>query len=107
MGVLEQDTTIGVVQGAFGWSDVGSWDEVYRLSMKDGRNNVLEGNVVALNTTNSLVSGSSGRLISLVDIDNVIVIETDTSIMICHRGQAEDVRDLVDVLRRRQIAQHL
>jgi len=107
VGVLEHDATIGVVQGAFGWSDVGSWDEVYRLSMKDGRNNVLEGNVVTLNTTNSLVSGSSGRLISLVDIDNVIVIETETSIMICHRGKAEDVRDLVDVLRRRHIAQHL
>ena len=107
VGVLEQDATIGVVQGAFGWSDVGSWDEVYRLSMKDGRNNVIEGNVVALNTTNSLVSGSSGRLISLVDIDNVIVIETENAIMICHRGKAEDVRDLVDVLRRRQIAHHL
>lgn len=107
VGVLEQDATIGVVQGAFGWSDVGSWDEVYRLSMKDGRNNVLEGNVVALNTTNSLVSGSTGRLISLVNIDNVIVIETESSIMICHRGKAEDVRELVDVLRRRQIAQHL
>ncbi|MBL0321606.1 MAG: mannose-1-phosphate guanylyltransferase [Ignavibacteria bacterium] len=107
VGVLEKDTTIGVVEGSFGWSDVGTWDELYRMSMKDGKNNVIEGNVVTLHTTNCLVSGTTGRLIGIVDVDNLIVIETESSIMICKRGETENVRDLVDVLRRRHIAQHL
>jgi mannose-1-phosphate guanylyltransferase len=107
VGVLEQEPTIGVVQGSFGWSDVGTWDELYRLSMKDGKNNVIEGNVVALSATNCLISGSTGRLISVVDVDNLIVVETESSIMICKRGETEHVRDLVDTLRRRHIAKHL
>lgn len=106
VGVLERDSSIGVVEGAFGWSDVGTWDELYRMSMKDGKNNVLEGNVVALNSTNCLVSGSTGRLIGVVDVDNLIIVETESSMLICKRGQAEDVRDLVDLLRRRHIAKH-
>ncbi|MCX6141345.1 MAG: sugar phosphate nucleotidyltransferase [Candidatus Kapabacteria bacterium] len=107
VGVLEKDSTIGVVEGSFGWSDVGTWDELYRMSMKDGKNNVIEGNVVTLQTSNCLVSGTTGRLIGIVDVDNLIVVETESSIMICRRGATERVRDLVDVLRRRHIAQHL
>jgi len=106
VGVLEQDPTIGVVEGAFGWSDVGTWDELYRMSMKDGKNNVLEGNVLAINTTNCLVSASTGRLIGLINADNLVVVETESSLLISKRGQTEDVRDFVDQLRRRNIAKH-
>jgi mannose-1-phosphate guanylyltransferase len=106
VGVLERDPTIGVVEGTFGWSDVGTWDELYRMSMKDGKNNVLEGNVLAVNTTNCLVSGSTGRLIGVINADNLVVVETESSILISKRGRTEDVRDLVDQLRRRHIAKH-
>lgn len=106
VGVLERDTTLGVVEGAFGWSDVGTWDELYRMSMKDASNNVLEGNVLAINTTNSLVSASTGRLIAMINVDNLVVVETESSILICKRGQTEDARDLVYQLRRRHIAKH-
>lgn len=106
VGVLERDPSIGVVEGAFGWSDVGTWDELYRMSLKDGKNNVIEGNVLTVNTTNCLVSGSTGRLIGLVNIDNLVIVETESSILVAKRGQTEDVRDLVDQLRRRHIEKH-
>jgi len=107
IGVMEKAKNVLVVEGSFGWSDVGTWDEIYRLLMKDGRNNVVEGNVVTLDTTNSLVIGSTGKMISLVGVDNLIVVETESSIMICHRGDTEQVRDLVDLLRRRNISRNL
>lgn len=103
IGVMEQADNVRVVEGSFGWSDVGTWDELYRLSMKDGKNNVIEGNVATLNTTNTLVSGSTGKLIGLVGVDNLIVVETDSAILICPRGKAEQTRDLVDFMRRRNI----
>lgn len=106
VAVLERDPSIGVVEGAFGWSDLGTWDELYRMSMKDGKNNVIEGNVTAVRTTNSLISAGSGRLVGVVDVDNLIVVETDQSVLVCRRGQAENVRDLVEHLRRRQISKH-
>lgn len=107
IGVMEKAQNACVVEGAFGWSDVGTWDELYRMSMKDSKNNVLEGNVVTQNSTNCFVNGSSGRLIGLVGVDNLIVVETETSILICERGQSEKTRDLVEILRRRHITRHL
>lgn len=107
IGVMEKAQNACVVEGAFGWSDVGTWDELYRLSMKDGKNNVLEGNVVTQGSTNCFVNGSSGRLIGIVGVDNLIVVETETSILICERGQSEKTRDLVELLRRRHISRHL
>jgi mannose-1-phosphate guanylyltransferase len=106
VAVLERDPTIGVVEGSFGWSDLGTWDELYRMSLKDGKNNVIEGTVTAVRTTNSLVSASSGRLVGVIDMDNIIVIETEQSVLVCRRGMTENVRDLVELLRRRQISKH-
>lgn len=106
-GVMEKARRVFVIEGTFGWSDVGTWDELYRLSMKDGKNNVIEGNVVTVNTTNCLVNGTTGRMISIVGVDNLVVVETESTTMICPRGETEQVRDLVDLLRRRHITRHL
>lgn len=106
VAVLERDPTIGVVEGSFGWSDLGTWDELYRMSLKDGKNNVIEGNVTTVRTTNSLISAGSGRLVGVVDVDNLIIVETENSVLVCRRGLTENVRDLVELLRRRQISKH-
>lgn len=103
VGVMERAKNVLVVDGSFGWSDVGTWDELYRMSMKDGRNNVIEGNVVTLQTNSCLVSSSSDRLIGIVGIDNLIVVDTENALMICRRGKTEQVRDLIDLIRRRHI----
>jgi len=103
VGVMEKAENILVVDGAFGWSDVGTWDEVYRLVMKDGKNNVLEGNVIALNTGNSLISALGGKIVGVVGVENLVVVDTEEALMICPRGQTNQVREIVDVLRRRHI----
>jgi|688.fasta_scaffold13549_8 mannose-1-phosphate guanylyltransferase len=103
-GVMEKARRVYVIEAAFGWSDVGTWDELYRLAMKDGKNNVIEGNVVTLQSTNCLVNATTGRIISLVGVDNLVVVETDNAVLICPRGHTHTVRDLVDLLRRRHIS---
>ena len=103
VGVMERAKNVLVVDGSFGWSDVGTWDELYRLSMKDGRNNVIEGNVVTLQANNCLVTSQSERMIGIVGVENLIVVDTDNSLMICKRGKSEQVRDLIDLIRRRHI----
>ena len=107
VGVMEKAREVCVVDGTFGWSDVGTWDEIYRLSMKDGRNNVIEGNVVTLNANSCFVNAQSGRLVGIVGVENLVVVDTDQALMICTRGKTGQVRDLVDLLRRRHIGNHL
>ncbi len=105
-GIMEKSNNVYVVEGTFGWSDVGTWDELYRLSMKDAKNNVIEGDVIAINTTNCLVS-TSEKFIGLVGVEDLIVIDSENAIVICKRGEAHNVKQLVDFMRRKQINRHL
>lgn len=85
------------VPGDFGWNDVGSWDMMTVLHEPDENGNVLLGNTLTVNTTNSICY-SSGKLVSVVGMDNVVVVETSDAIMVCPKDQAQDVKLIVDKL---------
>lgn len=105
-GIMERATNVFVVQSSFGWSDVGSWDELYRLSLKDARNNAIEGDVIAMDTNNCFVS-SNGKIIGMIGVEDLIVVDSDNGLIICKRGDSQKIRDLVDHMRRRQMGRYL
>ncbi len=105
-GVMEKAHNVYVVEGSFGWSDVGTWDEIYRLSMKDAKNNVIEGDVIAIDTSNCFIS-SSQKFIGVVGIEDLIVVDSENALVICKRGESQKVKELVDFMRRKQINRHL
>ena len=104
--ILEKADNVFVIETSFGWSDMGTWDELHRIMMKDARNNVLIGEVVASNISNSLVIGSE-RLIGIEGVENLIVIDSDDALLICKRGKSKDVSEIVDYIKRKQINQYL
>ena len=105
-GIMEKVRHSYVVEGSFDWSDVGSWDSLYQLAAKDAADNVLEGEVVAVNVSNSYVKAGK-RLIALVDIDDVMVVDSDDALVICRIGHGQSVKDVVDFLRRKQMKDFL
>ncbi len=96
-GVMEHAPHVAVVRGTFGWSDVGSWDEVWRLMPHDAKGVSTRGNALAVDTKNSLVLAQD-RLIALVGLDNVIVVDAGDAILICPREKSQDVRAVVEAL---------
>ncbi|MFI5201886.1 MAG: sugar phosphate nucleotidyltransferase, partial [Candidatus Kapaibacterium sp.] len=108
-GVMEQASNVYVLRaGALGWSDVGSWDEVYRLSEKDLENNVLIGShVIARNSRGCLVISRNDQLVLTYGMTDLVVINTGDAILITRRDQAQGVRDVVDYLKRRQMTEFL
>ncbi len=86
-----------VVPGEFGWNDVGSFDMLNVLHDENEDGNVIVGDSIAIDTTNSIIS-SSKRLIATVGIDNLIVVETEDAIMVCPKDRAQDVKLVVDRL---------
>lgn len=104
--ILEKTDNVIVIKSSFNWSDLGTWDELFRLSMKDARNNYLEGEVVSINSTGCYVE-SNTRIIGLVDVDNLIVVDTEDSLLICKRGKTENTIELVDFLRRKNIKKYI
>ena len=78
------------------------------MSDRDGDGNVLHGDVVALNTSNSLVQ-SEGRLVAVIGMQDAVVIDTPDALLVTRRGQSQEVKALVDQLKaeeRREVASH-
>jgi len=105
-GVMEKAHEVYVLRGEFGWSDVGSWDEVYRISGKDADGNSVSGKAVLHGTKNTLVHAGD-KIVAVVDVEDLIVIATDNAILVCRRGQSQDVKEVVDYLRRKQMTDYL
>jgi len=109
-GVMEQAKNVFVLRaGALGWSDVGSWDEVWRLAEKDLQNNVIEAgkNIVTRNSKGCLVHSKSDELIVLNNVSDLVVIHSGDAILITTRDSAQSVKDVVDYLKRNHRSEYL
>lgn len=105
-GIMEKSDNVYCIVSSFEWSDVGTWDELYRLSKKDTRKNVLEGDVFNVGSRNCMVS-TYGKVVGIVGVEDLIVVDSDNILLICKRGSTENVTELVDMLRRKQIGKLL
>lgn len=86
-----------VVPGEFGWNDVGSWDMMDVLHDPDGQGNVLVGDAVAVDVSNTVIY-SSGRTVAAVGVDDLVIVETPDAVMVCPKSKAQDVKKIVDAL---------
>ena len=80
-----------------GWNDLGSWNAVWQAGEKDKDQNVTYGDTLLENTKNSLVYADH-KLVSVVGLDNIIVIETSDAILVIDRNQSQKVKVLVNKL---------
>ena len=77
-----------------GWSDVGAWDALWQLGKKDCDNNVLQGDVMAVATRNTLALAQS-RLVALVGLDEIVVVETPDAVLVAHKNHMQQIKDIV------------
>ena len=96
-GILEKAESIYVIPGSFGWDDVGSWLAVERLQTTDGDNNVISGDVVAVNTKNCIIQGEK-KLIAAVGLDNIVVVDTPDAILIAEKEHAGEIKTVMSKL---------
>jgi len=99
--VMEKSESVAVVPVDMGWSDVGSWDALYELAEKMGDDNVHRGDVVSLASSGCLVH-SDGPMVAMVGVKDLIVIATGDAVLILPRGSSQNVKQLVDELKKRE-----
>lgn len=107
--VMEKTRHAGVLAARFDWSDVGAWDAIHALKAKDENDNVLEGNVMALESRGSLVR-SEEILTTVIGLDDVVVVSTRDAVLVASKASAGKVKGLVEALRRanhREADEHL
>lgn len=98
--VMEKSTSVyplKVIALDAGWNDLGSWESLWEVSLKNNDGNLIRGDVLAFNTKDSLIF-SSNRLIVTSGLKDLVVIETDDSILVIKKNQSQSVKTLVDQL---------
>jgi mannose-1-phosphate guanylyltransferase/mannose-6-phosphate isomerase len=96
--IMEKTARGMVVPVQMSWSDVGSWDAVWELGSKDADGNVIHGDVVALETTNSLLR-SDGPLVATIGLDKIVVIAVGDAVFVAPIDRVSDVKRVVERLK--------
>jgi mannose-1-phosphate guanylyltransferase len=93
--IMEKADRVLVVEASFDWDDVGSWQAVARYFKKDEHGNAANSAVTALDSSDNVIFNDGETTIALLGVHNLIVVKTGDAILICHRHQAEKIKNLV------------
>jgi len=104
--VMERTPHAAVIPADFAWSDVGSWSALWDLADKDASGNATRGDVQMQDTKGSLVFGDR-RLIATLGIEDLIIVDSDDALLVADRSRSQDVREVVEDLKRANRSEHL
>ena len=100
--VMENTTNAAVVSLDAGWNDLGSWESVYKDASVDGNQNAITKgtDAVCVDTNNSYINGGS-RLITTLGVENLIIIDTPSALLIADRSKIDSLKQLINELKGR------
>ena len=104
--VMEKTDRLLLVPAEFDWADIGNWAELGERVRADARGNSVEGESVLVDTTGSLVFGGR-RLVAAIGLEDMIIVDTEDAVLVCPRSRAQDVRKVVEALRRARKTRYL
>jgi len=96
--VMERAERVVVVPCSIAWNDLGSWDSIHEIRTRDSSNNAGPPDLLALDARGNLVVGGTRRIV-LVDVDDLIVVDTPDALLVTRRGKSQDVKKAVDALK--------
>ncbi|UQZ83961.1 Alginate biosynthesis protein AlgA [Paenibacillus konkukensis] len=105
-GIMEKAEKIFVIPCIFGWDDVGSWTALERINDKDSNGNVIKGNILSIDTKDSIIE-SNGKLIATLGIENLIIIDTEDVTLICAKDRAQEIKSIIKELREHKLDKYL
>ena len=96
-GIMERAKGVLMLEGDFGWNDVGSWDTLDAVRTRDAAGNISSGDTLLLDAKNCVVYGGK-KLIAAVGVENLVIVEGRDSILVCPVDQAQRVKEVVETL---------
>ncbi len=98
-GIMEKAGHKFMIPAGFKWSDVGSWEEIYQLSDKDGQGNAAGPDNLILDSEDCLVK-SGDRLVALLGVKNLVVVETEDALLIMDRTRSQETGRITQALKK-------
>lgn len=104
--VMEKTQNAIVVPLDAAWSDIGSWSALWDIQAKDEHGNVNHGDVININSHNCY-GYSSNKLVTLLGVDDLIVVETKDAVLVAHKDKVQDIKKVVEALKKDNRTEHL
>ncbi len=98
--LMEKADRVLVAEGDFGWSDVGTWSSLLEVWPKDADGNAAKGPLAALDSAGCLV-WNPGKLTALVGVRNLVIVDTEDALLVCHADRDQQVKDIVEILKKK------
>ena len=97
-GVMEKSTNVAVLPAEIGWNDVGTWTSLAEISKNDSHGNVINGNVVSVENSDSIIQAEN-RLVAALGLKNIIVVDTPDALLVCAKERAQDIKKIVEKIK--------
>jgi mannose-1-phosphate guanylyltransferase/mannose-6-phosphate isomerase len=104
--VMEKTDRAAVIPADIGWSDVGSWTALDEVSEHDPAGNIVSGNVIDFGSQDSIIYAEK-RLVATIGLKDLVVVDTPDATLVCSKGRAQDVKKVVDEIKKRKSGEHL
>ncbi|WP_048062441.1 mannose-1-phosphate guanylyltransferase/mannose-6-phosphate isomerase [Methanococcus aeolicus] len=101
-GIMEKSDKVAVIPLNIIWNDMGSFDSFYEYFEKDDQGNVIYGDNISIDSKNNLINTSDGKLVSLIGIEDTIVVDTKDVLLVCNKGESQKVKDIVKYLKNKK-----
>ena len=92
--LMEKSRNVVVVPLDAGWNDIGSWSALYDIGTKDNNGNVIKGDVITQDTTNTYINANH-HMVATIGVDNLIVVDTPDATFIATQDKAQEVKSIV------------
>jgi mannose-1-phosphate guanylyltransferase/mannose-6-phosphate isomerase len=104
--VMEKTDRLLLVPADFDWADIGNWSELGDRVRADDRGNSVEGEAILVDTRGSLIL-SDRRLVAAIGLEDMIIVDSEDALLVVPRSRAQDVRKVVEALRRARKTRYL
>jgi mannose-1-phosphate guanylyltransferase/mannose-6-phosphate isomerase len=95
--LMEKSDNVVVVPLNAQWNDIGSWSALHDIGVKDKNSNVIKGDVVIQNITNTYINADHHMVVA-IGVDNLIIVDTPDATFITTQDKAQEIKDIVETL---------
>lgn len=105
-GVMQSTRKAVVIPADFQWSDIGSWASLWDTSCQDAQRNVFIGHAAAVDTSNSYIRAEK-RFVSVVGLNNVVVVETADAVLVMNKDHAQSLKNVIQASGQADIQEYI
>lgn len=101
-GIMEKvdPRVVRIIPAELGWSDVGTWESIMEELPRNRKGNLIKATHLGIDSSNSLIYGNPKKLIATIGVNNLVIVETQDALLICRKDRSQDVKKLVEKLKK-------